>query len=81
MRHTDEVLQCPACDRIPAVRKGDRLLQALADGLVRVEPVDVGRRDHHVPRLLALEVDDVVQELLLVAGDHARALRLVDKRP
>ena len=45
-----------------------------------VEPGDVGRRDHHVARLAVGEVEDVVQQLLLRARDHAGALGLVDQR-
>jgi len=58
----------------------DEFVERLVDREVRVEPVDVRGRDHHVAGLLAGEVEDVVDQLLLRAGDVAGALGLVDER-
>ena len=62
------------------MRPLERQRERLAGGGPGGQPRDVGGGDHHVTRLLAGEVEHVVQELLLGARDHAARLGLVDQR-
>ena len=80
MDHADEAVEAAPADGIALMRDLEHPLEGIIRRELRVEPGDVGRRDHDVARLAVGEAEDVVQHLLLGARDDPGALGLVDER-
>ena len=68
----------PLVRRVARVRRVDHRGEALLRRQVDGDRDDLGPRDHHLVHLLAREVEDLVQHLLLRLLEHACVLGLAD---
>ena len=76
--HARDVVDRPAQDGEAAVRRLERARDGLPDGQRRLERDHLRPRDHDVRGLLAGEVEDAVEHLLLGLLDQAGVLGLGD---
>jgi hypothetical protein len=71
MHDAHQPVERAAAERVARMRHLDDAIERRLGRQVRLEPADVGPGHHDVARLPAGELEDVVQDLLLRARDHA----------
>ena len=69
--HADHIVERAAAHGQPRVAAVVDTSEQCIDGLVELEPLDLGARDHHRADLPLVEAEDVAHHLVLLALDDA----------